>query len=294
MTYKIVITGANGMLGSALCKVYHENHQIYAFHRDSKCYPPCTKDYNLDLTSKGKLEWILHSIKPDLVIHCAALINLDLCEEKPEFAYNTNVVLTENVLKACPEGTKFIYISTDQVYGKAIEYSEDNIDLKPGNQYGMTKLQGEKKVQEYFADHIVIRTNIFGWNMKPGRISFAEWVHNSLVKGEKITLFTDYLFSPIYTKYFANIILQLVRIGFSGLINVGSPEPCSKYEFGIHLASEFGFVDFSMNKGSINNHIFNAPRNKDLTIKTKKLIGLGIEAPSYEESIKLFIKDLTY
>ena len=289
MVYKIIITGANGMLGNALCKAYHERHKVYAFHRDQKCYVPCIDDYSLDLISEKYLKRIFDSINPDLVIHCASLINLDLCEKDKRFAYETNVLVTENIVKACLKNAKLIYISTDQVYGNVNENIESNINLKPINYYGKTKLLGEEKVKKFHTNPIIIRTNIFGCSVKPNRVSSAEWIYNSIKKREKITLFTDYFFSPIYTKYLADIIMQLVNKDFSGIINVGSPKPCSKYEFGTRLANELNIINKYLTKGLINDHNFLTPRSKDLSINTKKLLSLGINAPSYIQSIKSFL-----
>ena len=123
------------------------------------------------------------------------------------------------------------------------------MNLEPINQYGKTKLQGEQKVQELCTDYIIIRTNIFGRNVKLERISSAEWVYHSLKKGEEITLFTDYTFSPVYTEYLGEIIMQLVDIDFTGVINAGASTPCSKYDFGMQLAEEFGFDKSRIYKG---------------------------------------------
>ena len=192
---------------------------------------------------------------------------------------------------ACDKETKFIYISTDQVYGNLSNCSENIINPQPINEYGKTKLLGEKKVQEHCIEYMIIRTNIFGWNIKPASASFAEWIYNALKNEKKINLFTDYYFSPIYTKYLAEIIIKLVQINFFGLINIGSLEPCSKFKFAKELAYQFNLSDSSLLKGSLDDHSFIAQRNKNLTININKLLGLGFEVPTYEESIKYFVKD---
>ena len=288
MTTKIIVTGANGMLGSSLCILYHNSYDVFALHRDSHCYAPSQNDFSFDLIPGANLKMVFDSIKPDLVIHCAAMVDLDLCELKPDLAYTANVIFTEYIAKACGQEIKLVYISTDQVYGVVDDYSETNMYLQPVNQYGKTKYLGEEKVAEHCPDCIIIRTNIFGWNIKPGKISSAEWIYNSLENGKEITLFDDYFFSPVYTKCLGEIIMQLVKIGFSGLINVGSPIPCSKYEFGKQLAKEFRFDHSPINKGSIYDHPFKADRARDLIMNIKKAISLGIEIPDYKASVNKF------
>jgi len=289
---KIVITGANGMLGSALCKVYYGNNSVYALHRDKECFGICTKDYSFDLTDSTKLKSCLDQIKPDLVIHCAGLINLELCEQHPQLAYDANVNVSENIAKWCSsQAAKLVYISTDQVYGGSKDHSETNTNLQPLNQYGETKLQGELKVQELSADSIIVRTNIFGWNIKPTRFSSVEWICNSLENEEEVTLFTDYTFSPIYTKELANIIMKLVNLDFSGIINIGSPKTCTKYEFGMQLEETFGFDQSLIRKGTIKDHKFKALRSNDLSLPIEKIDGLALYIPDFQSSIKSFYND---
>jgi len=288
---KILVTGANGMLGSSLCRLYHNKHKVSAFHRDEECFSTCSADYSLDLTDSNKVQELFIDIKPDLVIHCAGLTNVDACEKEPALAHVSNITVTENIARVCSKATKLIYISTDQVYGEAANYSEDNHALRPVNQYGKTKLRGEQKVRELCNDYIIIRTNIFGWNVKPGRISSAEWIYLSLKKDDKITLFTDYTFSPVYTECLGDIIMQLVDMDFTGIINAGSPIPCSKYDFGMQLVEELGLNSLLIRKGSIADHSFSASRFHKLDLNVSKLSGLGIASPEYRLSIRQFAGD---
>jgi len=277
------------MLGSSLCRLYNNKHKVYAFHRDKVSLSSCTADYSLDLMDSNQLDAQFSQIKPDLVIHCAGLTSIDVCEKEPTLAHEANVTVTENVARICSNETKLVYISTDQVYGKASDHSEINTVLQPVNQYGKTKLQGEQKVKELCTDHLIIRTNIFGWNVKPERMSSAEWIYRSLKKGKEITLFTDYTFSPVYTEYLGDIVMQLFEMGFTGIINVGSPSPCSKHDFGMRLAGEFGLNSSRIRKGSIYNHPFSTPRFHKLDLDITKLISLGITPPDYRDSIRRLV-----
>ena len=287
----IIITGANGMLGSSLCRLYHNKHAVYALHRDKVSLSSCAADYSLDLMDSNELDSRFSQIKPDLVIHCAGQISMDVCERDPLLAYETNVTITENIAQACSNKTKLVYISSDQVYGKTDDYYETNTNLKFLNQYGNTKLQGEKKVQELCTDYIIVRTNIFGWNVKPGKISSAEWIYHSLKKGKEITLFTDYTFSPVYVGYLGEIVIQLVEKAFTGIINVGSPNPCSKYDFGITLAEECNIDSSPIQKGLMYDHSFSALRFRKLDLNVSKLSGLDITPPEYRLSIRRFVRE---
>jgi dTDP-4-dehydrorhamnose reductase len=286
---KLLITGANGMLGHSLCQLYYKEHKVYALHRDTECFSHCTFDYRLDLTKINQLKSVFNQIKPDIVIHCAGMINMDSCEKESNKAIITNVTVAENIASLCSNHTKLIYISTDQVYGKDPVRSEKNTSLQPINNYGKTKLLGEEKVQEYCSDYMVIRTNIFGWNVKPNRISSAEWIYQSLQNEEKIILFTDYIFSPLYSDYLGGIIMELIEIDYNGIINVGSSKPCSKYDFGQIMAIE-GMCDAALiNKGTIKDHVFEAKRYHDISLDIDKLSKLLGMPQTYVDSIKGFL-----
>ena len=206
-------------------------------------------------------------------------------------AISANVSVTENIAKSCSAETKLVYISTDQVYGETADYFEANEALQPVNQYGKTKLLGEQKVQDLCSNHLIVRTNIFGWNVKPGRVSSAEWMYHALKNRKEITLFTDYTFSPIYTIYLGEIIMRLVDMDFTGVINVGSPTHCSKYDFGQQLAETFGFNQSLINRGSMKQHQFSAKRSIKLDIDCSLLAGLEIDIPDWKQSITRFAEE---
>ena len=279
------------MLGSGLSTLYYSKHQVYALHRDKKCYTQSFIDFSLDLTNDVEVKKIINEIEPDVLIHCAGNTDIDYCENNEIKAYQANVTVTENLLQSCYEKTKFVYISTDQVYGSLTNAMENNEDLEPLNIYGKTKLLGEKKVEELFANHIIIRTNIFGWNIKPGKVSSAEWMFNSLMNGKEIVLFKDYTFSPIYTKYLGQIIMELYKENFTGIINIGANNTCSKYEFGYRMADDFGFDLDLIKIGSMAGHKFLAKRHNSLNLNTQKITNLNIKLPTIGKSIQWFKQD---
>ena len=91
----IVVTGANGMLGNAFCTLLEKDNVVLALHRDEICYAPCRQDFSVELSDRKRVKEVLGQIEPDVIIHCAGSIDLDRCEENPDFAYESNVVATE-------------------------------------------------------------------------------------------------------------------------------------------------------------------------------------------------------
>jgi dTDP-4-dehydrorhamnose reductase len=287
---RIVITGANGMLGSTLCQLYNENDTVYALHRDKICFALCEEHYSVDLMDAKELRRIIEAIRPDLVIHCAGLVNIEACERNSLLAYQANVEATENIIKCCGRESKIVYISTDQVYGDTEDYSEENLSLNPVNHYGRTKYQAEKIVLAYRPDSLIVRANIFGWNVKPGKVSSAEWIFNALNDGTEISLFSDYIFSPIYAGSLGNILRNLVSSSVSGIINIGSSKPCSKLEFGMYMAQLGNFETSVLRRARFSSGALHARRMLNLTLVTDKAETMKTPLPSYTRSLRDFLQ----
>lgn len=285
---KIAITGANGMLGASLCSLYHHNHVVYAIHRSRAALAPCSLDLSCDLLDMKSLASGLASFKPDIVIHCAACVDLEVCEGDAELAYQSNVEVTENVVLACPDETALVYISTDQVYGDNPDHSETRTDLEPLNVYGVTKLAGERVVLQREAQVFVIRTNIFGSSTKPGQVNSTEWMVDALKKQEAITLFNDYVFSPIYTGLLGRKLLELIQLKVTGVFNLGSKTPCTKYEFGLGLARVMGLPSSHLIPGSLKNFHSRVKRSHDLSLEVSKLSRLRMVLPTYQDSLQAY------
>lgn len=279
------------MLGNALCKYLGDKGDVYAFHRDERPLIRECQSVSVDLHAKVEVKNLIKEISPDLLIHCAGLVNIDRCEDSPQSAIEQNVLLTKNVVQALEEKTKVVYISSDQVYGDISPKREEQQKLTPKNVYGETKLAGEGVVLSHSPKNVVIRTNVIGVRPKSDHVSFAEWVMHALHDKQPIPLFTDYIFSPIYGPHLGGIIWRLFGLDFRGIINVGSLNPCSKYEFGRVIATAGGFDESMLHRASIEDLGRSPLRPKDISLNVDKLISLGITPPTYQESARKVLKD---
>jgi dTDP-4-dehydrorhamnose reductase len=292
---KVIITGSNGMLGSVLCKVLRKHFTVYAFHRDSDCHYEHDFSYSIELRDKDKLDNIVEKIKPDIIIHCAGWINIEQCEVDTEKAYENNVIATYNLVTSCPKQAKFIYISSDQVYGITANRTEHNKCLNPLNIYGETKYISELIVNSLCENHMIIRTNIIGINPHIARTSFVDWLYDSFFNNKPITLFDDYHFSPIYTSKLSTILEKLISIDFCGYLNVGTHESCSKYEFGFLFAEICNFNKNLILEGSLKDSEIGNKRANDLSLNINKLLSYEIKTPSIKDSINQYkIDKLNY
>ncbi len=167
---KLLVTGANGMLGQDLCPEFEKaGFEVIKTDKDE-----------LDITDYDAVEDFFNNLRPEFVIHCAAYTNVDKAEEDVETAALINVKGTENIAKASSQiNATMVYISTDYVFDgtKKTPYLPDDIP-NPINMYGQTKLEGELAVQEYCKKYYIARTSwlygIHGKNFVETMLSLAD------------------------------------------------------------------------------------------------------------------------
>jgi UDP-4-amino-4,6-dideoxy-N-acetyl-beta-L-altrosamine transaminase/dTDP-4-dehydrorhamnose reductase len=268
---KILITGGSGLLGSNAARIAAKAFEVYATYNSHISQIPGCRFVHLDVRDKQQVPSVFEKVKPDLVIHTAGLANVDYCEEHETEAWAINADGTENIAVASKEvGTKLIYISTDSVFdGEKGTYTEEDVP-HPLNVYAKTKLEGEKRVQKWLADSIVVRTAFYGWSLhdKP---SLTEWVLNSLRDGKKLKMWTDVFFSPILVNNLIEILIAMYRKNLSGIYHVGGKERCSKYAFGQEVARAFGLDRSCVEPASIAEAALKAPRPKDPSLDVTKI-----------------------
>ena len=257
----VLITGGAGMLGHLLVNHFKARHRvIYTTHRDA-----------ISIAGAEQMSWDLaqgpKTLKGmDAVIHTAAMTNVDLCQQYPEQAYQSNVLATRNVVNAVI-GAHTIYISTDFVFdGTKGNYSESDIP-SPLSVYGQTKLEGESEIPK---DGCIIRTSIYGLGSGPQRPGIVEKLAARLKNGEKVTGFTDQVFTPMSTENLALFLEEIIDRRLAGIFNIGSSQPCTKYEFIRSIAQSFGFDPEAVKPGLSSSVNYLAPRPRDVSLDTTK------------------------
>ncbi|MEN7982571.1 MAG: SDR family oxidoreductase, partial [Nanoarchaeota archaeon] len=162
---KVLITGGSGLLGSNLAEIFCKDFEVFIIFNKNPVKIDYCNEMKIDLIDFENVEKIIKKINPLIIIHCAALTNVDYCEKNPKEAKEINCDSTKNLARIGKEiGAKFIYISTDSIFdGETGGYSENDIP-NPINVYAKTKLEGEEEVRKINGNYIIIRTNIYGKN----------------------------------------------------------------------------------------------------------------------------------
>ncbi len=215
---KVLVTGANGMLGQDLCPILQDRGWFVI-----------PTDYNtLDVTDSNAVENKIKEVHPDLIIHCAAYTNVDKAESDYETAYKLNVEAVSNIAKAAAEiDAKMVYISTDYVFEgtKTTPYLPKD-EPNPVNLYGKTKYLGELEVQKYSKKFYIVRTSwlygIYGKNFVETMISLKD--------NKELKVVDDQVGSPTWTKELIEGIIKLLDMPY-GIYHLSGKNETSWYNF---------------------------------------------------------------
>jgi len=276
---RILVTGAAGLLGINVCQHLFERHEVCGFiHQQSLNNAPFAVK-QIDFLDWRTAEKKIREIKSDLMIHCAAMANLDECEKEPEKAREINAFIPGKLAKFCAKNSlRFVHISTDAVFdGLKGDYSEDDTP-NPLSVYARTKLEGERCVLDANPEALVVRVNFFGFSLHGNR-SLAEFFIRNLEEKKPIKGFVDVLFSPLYAADLVDILMKMVEKNLSGIYHTVSNEGLSKYAFGVRIAEKFGFRTDLIEPISVHESGLLARRSLKLTLNVGKLIHAGIKPP---------------
>lgn len=287
---RVYITGIAGMLGSSLAKALRGTYEVFGSDLIPVSIFGCSCQ-QMDLLNENSLKNHIVEVKPDVLIHTVAMVNVDLCEMQPNQARLLNSELTGRVAKLCKEYCiKMVYISTDAVFDGEMKglYAETD-KIHPLNVYGKTKADGESRTL-HLDNGLVLRTNIYGMNIQ-NKKSFGEWIVCALKNGETLNMFTDVLFSPILTTDFSEIVCLSIKNDLRGIYHVCATGSVSKYEFGIAVKDIFNIKSGHILPCISSSMGFAALRSKNMGMSNQKIcreLHISIREPI--ESIYEFLR----
>jgi dTDP-4-dehydrorhamnose reductase len=274
MVTKILVTGASGLLGSKLVDLaLMKGYDVYSAYNDH--IPSLGKPVKLNITEISEVEKVMNSIKPDVIVHAAALTDVDKCEVEKDLAMKVNFKGTMNVAKAARKiGSFIIYISTDYVfYGDRSFYKEDD-DPNPVNFYGYTKLKGEEAVMELYEDFCIARTSVlYGSKPARGKVNFALWLLEKFKKGEVIKVVNQYA-SPTLNTNLAEMLIEVIERRLTGIYHLAGASRVSRIEMATMLADIFNMDKNLIIPSRIEDMSWIAKRPKDSSLNVSKAFSI--------------------
>ena len=247
---KILITGANGLLGQSVLRAFDKRFELLATARNATLNVAIKhlRYHPLDIVHWGKCREIVNEFKPDVIVNAAAFTNVDGCESQKEQCWRANVKGVENLARAARKNMALlVHISTDYVFdGQKGPYSEKQRP-NPIGYYGKAKLASENVVRMTGIPYAIVRTNVVygaGVNVKN---NFFLWVYQNLNAGKSINIVTDQYNNPTFANDLAMGIRLLIEQSKYGIFNIAGPEYLNRYEFALKIAAVFGFPATNIN-----------------------------------------------
>jgi dTDP-4-dehydrorhamnose reductase len=263
---KLFITGGSGLLGCKIAEIALKKYEVYTGYCHNK--PEFGEPVKCDLAKDTDVE-IIYKIKPEVIIHTAALTNVDECETNKELAYKINVEGTKRVAEiANALGALLVYVSTDYVFsGDKGMYKEED-EPNPMNYYGHTKLLGEK-----YCECIARPCVIYGAKPASGKVNFALWILKTLRNGEELKIVTDQFITPTLNTNLAMMLLEISERRLKGIFHTAGATRVSRYEFALRIADKLGLDKDLVISSRMEQMKWLAKRPKDSSLDTSKASG---------------------
>lgn len=237
---KLLVTGAGGMVGGRLASLLTRHFEVVS-GRHLVPGPPGVPEAPLDLLDPTSIETTLDSVRPDAIVHAAALADADRCEREPALAERLNVHATERLAEgARARGARLLYLSTDLVFdGSRGPLTEEDAP-RPLMVYARTKRAGEQATLELAPGSTVLRVALVSGRGFGPRGTATESLAWALRAGRPLRLFTDQVRTPVDAESIAQAVQGVLDREAAGLFHVGGPERLSRHDLGLRVARVLG------------------------------------------------------
>ena len=270
---KLLITGANGFVAGSIIAQARASWDVHGIARSGlPSVPGNASFYQFDLLDTEKLNKLFFKLKPDAVIHAAAVANIDFCQDNKTIAEKVNVGVTNTIAQLCKDNnSKLILCSTDTVFdGSKGNYAEDD-SPNPVNYYAETKIKAEQIVAAASDKNIVARLSlVMGLPVIGKGNSFLADTIEKLKKGEPVKFPENEIRTPIDVITAGVALVELAGNSFGGIIHLAGNTKINRFEMAKQIALATGFSP-ELIAGTNSNAISGrAPRPNDASLNNSK------------------------
>jgi dTDP-4-dehydrorhamnose reductase len=295
---KILVTGANGLLGHKLSMLLDKDAQIQfvATARKEIGYPLSQGEFKiLDITNAAQTRDVILQTRPDVVIHTAAMTNVDQCETDREGCWQANVTAVENVVTCCEKTNSFlVHVSTDFIFDGTHGPLDEQAIPNPVNYYGESKLAGERVVMASKLDWAIARTVlVFGITNDMSRSNIVLWVKKNLEEGKTINVVNDQWRTPTLVEDLAMGCYLIAKQKKKGVFNISGEGMMTPYDIAIETANYFKLDQSLIRKAD--SSTFKQPAARPLKtgfIIDKAKRELGYSPHTFREGLKILASQL--
>lgn len=297
---RILITGANGLLGQKLVKLYQDNKdvELIATARGSNRIPEGNFQYaEMDITSEEEVNKTILSLNPDVIINTAAMTHVDQCELDPASCRKLNVEAVQHLVNTAKKvDSFFIHLSTDFIFdGSAGPYKEDDVP-NPQSVYAESKLASEELVLKSGVPFAIVRTMlVYGIVSDMSRSNIILWVKKNLEEGKPIKVVNDQWRTPTLAEDLAKGCALIAEKKTQGIFNISGKDLLTPYDMAVATADFFNLDKSLMEE--VDGSIFTQPAKRPAKtgfILDKARRELGFEPVSFEEGLKIVEEQLSH
>lgn len=299
MKKTILITGANGLLGQKLVEllVQQSTVDLIATAKGENRLPNSAgyRYVSLDITNSGEVHTVFETYQPDVVIHTAAMTNVDTCETDQTGCELLNVTAVAYLIEACQKHDTFLcHLSTDFIFdGTDGPYTEEAIP-NPISVYGASKLRAEKLLETSSIRWAIARTVlVFGIVSDMSRTNIILWVKKSLEEGKQINVVTDQFRTPTLAEDLAMGCWLIAHKEAQGIFNISGSDFLTPYEMAIKTANFYGLpVELikQADSSTFSQPAKRPPRTGFILDKARR--ELGYQPRTFDEGIALMAKQI--
>lgn len=289
---KILITGANGLLGTKLVALLsgQPNVELIATARTRGTLPQGCTFHTLDITDRNQSLNVIANVKPDAIIHTAAMTQVDPCELDPEACYRTNVMGVQNIVDAARIcNAHLIHLSTDFIFDGTKALLEETDTPNPLSCYGRSKFEAEQLIMRSDVRWSIVRTVlVYGVIPGTGRSNIVTWVKHNLEEKKSIKVVNDQWRTPTLAEDLAFGCYLVAARRAEGIYHIAGNEYMSVYDIALRTADYFKLDRAYITP--VNSNTFVQPGKRPLKTGfniSKASHELGYAPHSFEEGIAM-------
>lgn len=297
---KILITGSNGLLGQKLIKLLLDKGEdtLIATARGGNRLPYPETDYvfdQMDITDKQQVLEVVTKYKPEVIIHTAAMTNVDQCETEREACWDQNVNAVNYLIEASAKNNCFLlHLSTDFIFDGEDGPYDEKAKANPVSYYGESKLAAEKLLENSTINYAIARTVlVYGIAHDMSRSNIILWVKKSLEEGKEIKVVDDQLRSPTLAEDLAMGCYLIAKQKAPGVFNICGKDLLNPYEMALKTADFFNLDTSTMQRADASSFTQTAkrPPRTGLLIEKARTV-LGYEPHSFDEGIAIVARQI--
>lgn len=278
---RIVVTGSDGQLGRHLISQLEKEHTVFGYDLG-----------NVDITDVTQTMSRISADRPDIIIHGAALTNVDFCAKNPDEAMWVNGYGTQHLAYAAREvDAALLYVSTNEVFdgtntGYYLEYDRTN----PINPYGYSKWLGEQMVLSLVPKHYIVRVS---WLFGHGGRNFIHTIRRLAEEHDRLRVVVNEVATPTYVNDFVDALIQLIHTPYYGIYHLSNEGRASRWEFARHILDLSGYADKQIDRIAAAEYQRASTPPEYAVLRNFIGAKRGIVLPDWREAVAAFLENDT-